>query len=300
MTIARSTCNLRSSMISLLESWSALCRRRFAVDPAGCSVRGGLALLRSECQSSRMPFPYPFSAPGPWTEVATGVWTAVAEPDSVNIGLVVGGDACLLVDCGSSPQQGALIRNAISAVTALPLTAVVVTHWHHDHAFGMAAFADVETIAHESVPSRLASAEAAETAARLGLDPATLSLPRRSLAVAAAVDLGGRRVEIAHLGRGHTDGDLVIVVPDVDLVFAGDLIESSGPPSYGADSYPPEWASTLDGLVGLMTASTRAVPGHGRPVDREFVFEARGQAAMHGQPDGPPRPPPGGQQLPLV
>jgi glyoxylase-like metal-dependent hydrolase (beta-lactamase superfamily II) len=240
-----------------------------------------------------MPFPYPFSAPGPWTEVATGVWTAVAEPDSVNIGLVVGGDACLLVDCGSSPQQGALIRNAISAVTALPLTAVVVTHWHHDHAFGMAAFADVETIAHESVPSRLASAEAAETAARLGLDPATLSLPRRSLAVAAAV-------EIAHLGRGHTDGDLVIVVPDVDLVFAGDLIESSGPPSYGADSYPPEWASTLDGLVGLMTASTRAVPGHGRPVDREFVFEARGQAAMHGQPDGPPRPPPGGQQLPLV
>ncbi len=247
-----------------------------------------------------MPLPHPFSAPGPWTEVTAGVWTAVAEPESVNIGLVVGRDACLLIDCGSSPEQGASIRNAISSVTAVPLTTVVVTHWHYDHAFGLAAFADVETIGHESVPSRLASAEAAEIAARLGLDPKTLRSPRRSLAVAAAVDLGGRRVEIAHLGRGHTDGDLVVVVPDADLVFAGDLIESSGAPSYGNDSHPTEWASTLDGLVGLMTASTRAVPGHGRPVDREFVFEARGQAAMHGQPDAPASPPPGSTNLPLV
>ena len=232
--------------------------------------------------------------------MAAGVWTAVAEPDSVNIGLVVGREACLLVDCGSSPAQGALIRKAISSVTAAPLAAVVVTHWHHDHAFGLAAFTDVETIGHESLPIRLASAEATETAARLGLDPATLRPPRRGLAVAAAIDLGGRRVEIAHLGRGHTDGDLIIVVPDADVVFAGDLIESSGPPSYGNDSHPAEWASTLDGLVGLMTASTRAVPGHGGPVDREFVFEARGQAAMYGLPDAPPRPPPGSQTLPLA
>ena len=176
-----------------------------------------------------MPLPHPFSAPGPWTEVAPESGRRWPSRRSVNVGLVVGRDACLLVDCGSSPEQGASIRNAIASVTAVPLVAVVVTHWHYDHAFGLAAFADVETIGHESVPSRLASAEAAEIAARLGLDPATLRSPRRSLAVATAVDLGGRRVEIAHLGRGHTDGDLVVVVPDADLVFAGDLIESVGP-----------------------------------------------------------------------
>lgn len=226
-----------------------------------------------------MGLPNPPSAPGPWTGVADGVWLSVAEPDTVNIGLVVGRDGCLLVDCGCSPAQGGLIRQSIASVTALPLVAVVVTHWHYDHAFGLGAFDDVDTIGHETVPARLASAEAASAADELGIDPASLAAPRRPIAVAAAVDLGGRRVEIAHLGRGHTDGDLLVVVPDADVVFAGDLIESSGPPSYGDDSHPEEWASTLDGLVGLMTADTRAVPGHGEPVDREFVFAVRGRAA---------------------
>ncbi len=97
--------------------------------------------------------------------------------------------------------------------------------------------------------------------------------------MATAVDLGGRRVEIAHLGEGHTDGDLVVVVPDADVVFAGDLIESAGPPSFGDDSVPGSWAATLDGVIGLMTATTVLVPGHGDPVDREFVFEQRGRIA---------------------
>ena len=231
-----------------------------------------------------MVLPNPPSAPGAvfpgaWTQVADGVWMAVVEPEAVNIGLVVGSDGCLLVDCGSSPAQGALIRQSIASVTVLPLVAVVVTHWHYDHAFGLAAFGDVETIGHETVPARLASAEAASAADALEIDPASLAAPRRPIAVAAAVDLGRRRVEIAHLGRGHTDGDLLVVVPDANVVFAGDLIESSGLPSYGDDSHPQEWASTLDGLVGLMTADTVAIPGHGEPVGREFVFEARGQAA---------------------
>jgi glyoxylase-like metal-dependent hydrolase (beta-lactamase superfamily II) len=98
-------------------------------------------------------------------------------------------------------------------------------------------------------------------------------------------------VEIAHLGRGHTDGDLLVVVPDADVVFAGDLLESAGPPSFGPDSVPDEWPATLDGLIGLMTATTLAVPGHGEPVGREFVFEQRGRiAAQAADMPGPPRP----------
>ena len=126
---------------------------------------------------------------------------------------------------------------------------------------------------------RLGSAEAAAEASRLGLAAADLGRPNRELVVATAFDLGGRRVEVAHLGRGHTDGDLVVVVPDADVVFAGDLIESAGPPSFGPDTVGDEWAGTLDGLVGLMTERTVAVPGHGDPVDRQFVFTQRGEVA---------------------
>jgi glyoxylase-like metal-dependent hydrolase (beta-lactamase superfamily II) len=216
---------------------------------------------------------------GDWREVAPGVYVLVAEPAGVNLGLVVGAERALVIDTGSSPAQGRALRDAVSRVTPLPLAGAVVTHWHYDHAFGLAAFDDLETIAHESVTEQLRSPAAAQEAQRLGLTAADLALPHRLLVVMAALDLGGRRVELAHLGLGHTDGDLVVVVPDADLLFVGDLLESSGPPSFGDDSYLDEWAGTLDGVIGLMTATTQAVPGHGGPVDRLFAFGQRGEVA---------------------
>ena len=231
------------------------------------------------------------AALGPWRELRSGLYVALAEPESANLGLIVGSHGALLVDTGSTPAQGRALRASLAAVTDVPLTAVVVTHWHYDHAFGLAAFADVPRIAHESVRFRLSSAEAAAEARRLGLDPQELGQPSVEIAVATAFDLGDRRVEIVHLGPGHTEGDLLVVVPDADVVFAGDLLESAGPPSFGPDSVPDEWPATLDGLIGLMTATTLAVPGHGEPVGREFVFEQRGRiAAQAADMPGSPRP----------
>ena len=204
---------------------------------------------------------------GSWREIADGVYVAVAEPDTVNVGLVVGSERALVVDTGSDPAQGAAIRAAAATMTDRPLAGAVVTHAHHDHFHGLVAFDDLTTIGHESLAGTL--------------DPARTELrpPNRPIVVAVAIDLGDRRVEIAHLGRGHTAGDLIVVVPDAQVVFAGDLIESAGPPQFGPDSFGAEWAATLDGLIGVMTDATLAVPGHGEPVNREFVFEQRGRIA---------------------
>jgi len=87
--------------------------------------------------------------------------------------------------------------------------------------------------------------------------------------------VGDRRVELLYVGNGHTSGDTVAVVPDVDVFFVGDLLEESAPPSYGEDSFPLEWPDTLNNVVGMMTASTKVVPGHGAVVDVDF---ARDQA----------------------
>ena len=53
-----------------------------------------------------------------------------------------------------------------------------------------------------------------------------------------ALDLGDRVVELIHPGRGHTAGDLVVRVPDADVMVAGDLVEESDPPFIGDDSLP--------------------------------------------------------------
>lgn len=196
----------------------------------------------------------PTYALGPWQELAPSVWRAVAEPDAVNLVLVAGDERALLVDTGSSVEQGRAVRAAVAEVSRVPLEVVVVTHAHDDHVRGLPAFDDLTTVGHEDVAG-----------------------PNRSMVLAAAFDLGGRRVEVAHLGRGHTGGDLVVVVPDADLVVVGDLVESAAPPSLGPDSFLQEWPVTVDGVIGLMTGATRAVPGHGDPVDRPYVYEQRGR-----------------------
>jgi glyoxylase-like metal-dependent hydrolase (beta-lactamase superfamily II) len=232
--------------------------------------------------------PGPFRALADHVHVAAVPFPALDGPQQVTVGLVVGTDAALLIDVGATPQQGAWLRTAAAELTAVPITTVVLSHWHYDHSFGLAGAAGPDgltSIAHESVRDRLCGPDAAIEAARLGVAVSDLALPTREVAVVAAVDLGGGvRVEAVHLGRGHTDGDLVVAVPGSGVVFAGDLVESSGPPCYGPDSFAHEWPATLDGLIGLLTERTLVVPGHGEPMNREAVFEQRSRiAAVSGE-----------------
>ena len=94
----------------------------------------------------------------------------------------------------------------------------------------------------------------------------------------STLDVGGRTVILRHLGRGHTDGDLVVQVPDADLLVAGDLVESSGPPSFG-DSYPLEWPETVAELLRLTTPRTVVVPGHGPVLGADEVRAQHEQLA---------------------
>ena len=84
--------------------------------------------------------------------------------------------------------------------------------------------------------------------------------------------LGKRRVDIIHLGRGHTAGDTIAWVPDSGVMFSGDLVEYKSA-CYCGDAHFQEWPGTLD---RLMTFAPKAlVPGRGDAlVGREKVAEA--------------------------
>lgn len=216
--------------------------------------------------------------------VADGVFVAVAEPAGVNLGLVVGTDSALLVDTGSSPAQGVAVRRAAEQVAGVPLGAVAVTHWHWDHLLGLAAFGDLPSYGHETLAARLGSPELLADAAEHGVSPAELVAPNQPFSLARVIDLGGRRVELVHFGRGHTEGDVVAIVPDANTIFAGDLLEQAGPPSFGPDCHLKDWPSAVDGILGLVDEDTVIVPGHGTPVDRFFGFEQRARiSAVYGQ-----------------
>lgn len=221
---------------------------------------------------------------GEFRRVADQVFVAVAEPAAVNIGLVVGPSGCLVIDTGSTPEQGAAIRAAAERFAGVPVVSVLVTHWHFDHLFGLAGFAGVPSYGHDTLPAWLAQPRCREAADSLGVDASELVAPVNTFSLARVLDAGGRRVEVVHFGRGHTDGDVVAIVPDSGVIFTGDLLESAGAPAFGDDCHLKDWPSAVDGILGLVAEETILVPGHGEPMDRLAAFQQRAEiSALYGQ-----------------
>lgn len=235
------------------------------------------------------------SSPKRFSEIADRVFIERYPEWDVTVGAVLSSDAILLVDTRASAQQGrALIDDVRRFASALPIRWVVNTHQHFDHTFGNIAMPKEAVIsAHVNAAAGLeASAtrikrliaetpegdpDAPEITTEVLADVAgtTLRLPDRTFESVSTIDLGDRYVELVHPGRGHTDGDLVVRVPDADVLFAGDLVEQSGPPGFGSDCWPLEWPGTLDIVGGLLTGASIVVPGHGKPVDQQFVQDFR-------------------------
>ena len=246
-------------------------------------------------------------------EIADRVWVARYAWWDVNITLVGGAEGLVMVDTHASSVAARQVVEDVRRLGLGPVTALVNTHAHFDHTFGNAEL----RAAYGSVPIHATEAAAAATVAagermkgqlvrgeeadeRAEEILATEILPAdRTFSSVAVIDLGDRLVELAHPGRGHTDGDLVVRVPDADLVLAGDLVEESGPPWIGPDSFLSEWPATLEVVARMLTASSIVVPGHGRPVDRDFVVAQHADLARLAlEAQEPPASP--GPSLPLV
>ncbi|HEY3003008.1 MAG TPA: MBL fold metallo-hydrolase [Kribbellaceae bacterium] len=226
-----------------------------------------------------------------WTEVGDRCWVGRYDEWDVNAGVVAGSDGLLVIDTRGTLRQGAELLDDVRRLSPAPVRFVVNTHLHFDHTFGNQAFADAGGVIHaheNAVAGMLERAEWIKRQAAAGeldgvddqrtlrdligtpLVPAT-----ETFAVARVIDLGDRQVELLHLGNGHTDGDVVAVVSDAGVVYAGDLIEESAHPAYGNDCFPLEWPDTADRLAGLLGEAARVVPGHGVVVDRAFVEDQK-------------------------
>ncbi len=226
----------------------------------------------------------PQQQPIVWRKVRDGVYATTLGPAGANAGLVVGTTGTLLVDTGSSRAQGQALRASIAQVTDVPLRYVVITHHHWDHAYGLSAFADLESVGHESLAETLATGPALAAASERGLSAEEVVAPATSLSIIAARDLGGIHVEIGHFGAGHTRGDLAVLVPEARVLFAGDLVEQGGPPQVDETTSLKNWPRVMEALLTLCKPDTIVVPGHGDDVDPHFIsWQGTGLDAIHGQ-----------------
>jgi len=219
-----------------------------------------------------------------WVEVAPRVFQRRYEPVDVSVVAIVGDAGVTIVDTRNNAAEGdEILRDAASAFP-VPVVAVVNTHAHYDHTFGNQAFVErgVPVYGHARIRAHFAAYEAPRLAA-VQADPARepdkhwagvlLTPPTVLVDSERQVEFGGRRIDLIPIGAGHTDTDLAVLIPDARTWLLGDVIEQSGAPMFGSGSFPLTWSTSLEALVERIEQGDTVIPGHGAPVDRDFVVE---------------------------
>ena len=238
-----------------------------------------------------------------FNEVTPGVLHAIGTGAMQVVGnstVIVNDADVVVVDDHVSPAAAWVLVEEIKSFTTKPVTTVVNTHFHFDHAHGNQIFGPgVQIIGHEftrrmllgnplgmplyqgyisGMPGQIETlrkrvAAEQDAAARAKLEAQLLSVennyasqkevrptpPNVTLTTHMTLHRGNREIQIRYLGRGHTAGDVVVYLPKERLVITGDLLTAGL--SNMSDSYPLEWAATLDELKKLDFDTV--VPGHG-------------------------------------
>jgi glyoxylase-like metal-dependent hydrolase (beta-lactamase superfamily II) len=239
-----------------------------------------------------------------WEQLADRVYRCRLPFLDVTVGLVHGHRAALLIDCGTTLAEADRIADDVRELTGAEVTHLVMTHHHFDHILGSGGFPHAQTYATAPVAAALSIGIDAVRAyaLRYGTDPDDLD---RAIAAARApehvienididlgdrsididlgdrsidIDLGDRSVRVEHPGRGHTDHDLIVVVPTAGpgpVVFCGDLIEESADLAIDEGSDVAAWPESLNRVLAVGGEDARYVPGHGAVVDAGFVRRQR-------------------------
>ena len=223
-----------------------------------------------------------------WVSPAAGVYQGRLPFLDVTVGVVSGPAGVLLIDCGTTLSDASAVADDVLELTGAAVTHLVMTHHHFDHILGSAGFPEARTYAAPPVATALTTGLGGVRAYALSYGAHPDEVDRAITAVrapdhvvfSAAIDLGDRVVAVEHPGRGHTDHDLVVVVPprtpaDRTVVFCGDLIEESADPAVDDGSDLGAWPSTLDRLLQRGGEQAIYVPGHGAAVDAAFVRDQR-------------------------
>lgn len=214
-----------------------------------------------------------------WVELADRVFVRRYAFYDQNIGVILGDGEALVIDTRSTYGQARELIDHVRELTPFPVTVVVDTHGHFDHAFGNAMFRPATIWGHERCVRFMRRTGEARKSAIAADEPelgdelaeVVVDPPDRTFDAIAEVTVGGRKVRLRYLGRAHTDHDIVISVPGTGVVFGGDIVDQGNVPFYG-DGYPFDWPATATALAALVDPGDGIlVPGHGDHAGRDYA-----------------------------
>ncbi len=184
-------------------------------------------------------------------KVTDHLWV-IMNNASGNVAVLPTDEGVLLVD-DKFEQDGPEILAKVKAISDKPIKYILNTHQHGDHTGGNAFMlknTPAEIVIHKNARANMVA----------GKQP---GLPQITFADEAQVFLGGQEVSAHHLGRGHTNGDAVILFPAERVLHTGDLFVNGSAPfiDYSAKGSIVDWDKTLDRVLQL--DFDIVIPGHG-------------------------------------
>ncbi len=190
-----------------------------------------------------------------FTEVGEGLWAFTAEGDP-NSGVIIGDDSVMIVEAQATPRLANKVIEKVREVTDKPITHVALTHYHAVRVLGASAFNADQIIMSEMARGMVMERGQEDWDSEFQRFPRLfeghesipgLTYPTTTFNDRMTVYLGTRRVDLMHLGRAHTAGDIVIHVPDQNVMFTGDIVEYHSA-CYCGDGHFADWGDTLDAI----------------------------------------------------
>ncbi|MEQ8292816.1 MAG: MBL fold metallo-hydrolase [Roseovarius sp.] len=188
-----------------------------------------------------------------FTEVGNGLWAFTAEGDP-NSGVIIGDDSVMIVEAQATPRLANKVIEKVREVTDKPITHLVMTHYHAVRVLGASAYGAPQIIMGDTARAMVAERGQEDWDSEFQRFPRLfeghesipgLTWPTTTFSDSMTVYLGNRRVDLMHLGRAHTAGDIVIHVPDENVMFTGDIVEYHSA-CYCGDGHFSDWGDTLD------------------------------------------------------
>ena len=206
-----------------------------------------------------------------FTQLSEHCWAYTAEGDP-NSGVIIGDDACMVIDTTATPALARDLIARIRTVTDKPIKYVVLSHYHAVRVLGASAYFQegaTEIIASRGTWDLIVERGAQDMQSEIERFPRLfagvetvpgLTWPTMVFERELTLHLGSLEVRLKHIGPGHTRGDTIAWVPAEDVVFSGDLVEYNAG-VYTGDAHLEEWPATLEALRALKPH--KLVPGRG-------------------------------------
>ena len=186
-----------------------------------------------------------------------------------NAGFVVTPKGVVVVDALGSPILAKKLIQEIARITPLKVVAVIVTHYHADHIYGLQEFKKIGAKIYAQGEGRnyLSSDTAKQRLIASRIDFAPWVNANTQLVAAdvwidqrTKLTIGGIEFLVSRVGPAHAPEDLMVYIPSEKVLFVGDLVFRGRIPFVGnADS--KGWLVALDEIEKLKPKII--VPGHG-------------------------------------